>query len=144
MCSGWCNNWVTRQHARCNNKNSSVFYSLQLINARTCNYSCTSSWWWVSTAETCRVAYRNVINWISRILLENYWIKFYCCHYRKFWAPVWLYAICRKNSTSINFAIVSFKVTWVPWSGERVEISYSFWDCTSAPQRMRATRNNGK
>jgi len=21
MCSGWCNNWVTRQHARCNNKN---------------------------------------------------------------------------------------------------------------------------
>ena len=28
MCSGWCNNWVTRQHARCNNeskkKNCSV------------------------------------------------------------------------------------------------------------------------
>ena len=22
MCSGWCNNWVTRQHARCNNENS--------------------------------------------------------------------------------------------------------------------------
>ena len=21
MCSGWCNNRVTRQHARCNNKN---------------------------------------------------------------------------------------------------------------------------
>jgi hypothetical protein len=21
MCSGWCNNWVTRQHARCNNEN---------------------------------------------------------------------------------------------------------------------------
>jgi len=21
MCSGWCNNWVTGQHARCNNKN---------------------------------------------------------------------------------------------------------------------------
>jgi len=20
MCSGWCNNWVTRQHARCDNK----------------------------------------------------------------------------------------------------------------------------
>jgi len=23
---------------------SSVFYSLQLINTRSCNYSCTSSW----------------------------------------------------------------------------------------------------
>ena len=22
MCSGWCNNWVTRQHARCNNENT--------------------------------------------------------------------------------------------------------------------------
>ena len=21
MCSGWCSNWVTRQHARCNNEN---------------------------------------------------------------------------------------------------------------------------
>ena len=40
--------------------NSSVFYSLQLINTRSCNYSCTSSWWWVSTPETCRAAYRNV------------------------------------------------------------------------------------
>jgi len=30
-----------------------------------CNYSCTSSWWWVSTPETCRAAYRNIINWIQ-------------------------------------------------------------------------------
>ena len=37
-----------------------------------CNYSCTSSSWWVSTPETCRAAYRNVINWISRILLDSY------------------------------------------------------------------------
>ena len=37
---------------------------------------CTSSWWWVSTAETCRAAYRNVINWISRNLLDNYSIWF--------------------------------------------------------------------
>ena len=22
MCSGWCNNWVTRQYARCNNENN--------------------------------------------------------------------------------------------------------------------------
>ena len=43
-----------------------------LINTRNCNYSCTSSWWWVSTPETCRAAYRNIINWISRILLDSY------------------------------------------------------------------------
>jgi len=49
-----------------------VFYSFQLINTRSCNYSCTSSWWWVSTPETCRAAYRNVINWISRILSDSY------------------------------------------------------------------------
>ena len=36
------------------------------------NYSCTSSWWWVSKPKTCRAAYRNVINWISRILLDSY------------------------------------------------------------------------
>jgi len=24
MCSGWCNNWVTRQHARCNNENKNI------------------------------------------------------------------------------------------------------------------------
>jgi len=29
---------------------------MQLINTRSCNYSCTSSWWWVSTPETCRAA----------------------------------------------------------------------------------------
>jgi len=52
--------------------NNSVFFSLHLINTRSCNYSCTSSWWWVSTSETCRVAYRNVINWIIRILLDSY------------------------------------------------------------------------
>jgi len=49
-----------------------VFYSLQLINTRSCNYSCTSSWWWESTPEICRAAYRNIINWISRILLDSY------------------------------------------------------------------------
>ena len=54
----------------------SVFYSLHLINTRSWNYSCTSSWWWVSTPETCRAAYRNVINSISRILLESYLIRF--------------------------------------------------------------------
>ena len=51
---------------------SDIDYSLQLINNRSCNYSCTSSWWWVSTTETCRAAYRNVINWISRNFLDNY------------------------------------------------------------------------
>ena len=25
MCSGWCNNWVTRQHARCNNENKVTY-----------------------------------------------------------------------------------------------------------------------
>jgi len=39
---------------------SSVFYSLQLINTRSCNYSCTSSWRRVSAPETCRAAYRNI------------------------------------------------------------------------------------
>jgi len=24
MCIGWCNNWVTQQHARCNNENKSL------------------------------------------------------------------------------------------------------------------------
>jgi len=43
-----------------------------LINTRSCTYSCTSSWWWVSTPGTCRAAYRNIINWRSRILLDNY------------------------------------------------------------------------
>jgi len=33
----------------------------RLINTRSCNYSCTRSWWWVSTPETCRAAYRNAI-----------------------------------------------------------------------------------
>ena len=43
-----------------------------LSNNRSCNYSCTSSWWWVSTSETCRVAYRNIINWISRFRLVQH------------------------------------------------------------------------
>jgi len=45
------------------------------MNTRSCIYSCTSSWWWVSTPEICRAAYRNVINWICHIFLESYWIK---------------------------------------------------------------------
>ena len=28
MCSGWCNNWVTWQHARSNNENKAVMFSL--------------------------------------------------------------------------------------------------------------------
>ena len=52
--------------------NGSGWYETRLINTRSCNYSCTSSWWWVSTPETYRAAYRNVIIWISRILLDNY------------------------------------------------------------------------
>jgi len=36
-----------------------------LTSARSCNYCCTSSWWWVSTPETCRAVYRNIINWIQ-------------------------------------------------------------------------------
>jgi len=59
-----------------NGVSNSVFYSLQLINTRSCNYSCTSSCWWVSTPETCRAAYRNVINWIIGILLDDYYIRF--------------------------------------------------------------------
>jgi len=46
-----------------------LFYSLQLTSAKSCNYSCTSSWWWVSTPETCRTVYRYVINWIRSHLV---------------------------------------------------------------------------
>jgi hypothetical protein len=53
-----------------------LLYSLRLINMRSYNYNCTSSWWWVSTPETCRAAYKNVINWIIRILLDSYEIRF--------------------------------------------------------------------
>ena len=48
---------------------SSVFYSLQLTSARSCKYSCTSSWRWVSTPETCRAVYRYLINWIQSHLV---------------------------------------------------------------------------
>jgi len=41
----------------------------RLTIPRSCNYSCTSSWWWVSTPETCRAAYRNIINWIQSHLV---------------------------------------------------------------------------
>jgi len=50
---------------------SSVFYSLLLINTRSCNYSSTSSWWLVSTTETCRAAYRNIINCWTVIKLDS-------------------------------------------------------------------------
>ena len=56
---------------------SSVFYSLQLINTRSCNCGCTSSWRRVSTPETRRAVYRNIINWLSRILLDSCWIQLY-------------------------------------------------------------------
>jgi len=45
--------------------NESRWYSTWLTSARSYNYSCTSSWWWVSSPETCRAAYRNIINWIQ-------------------------------------------------------------------------------
>ena len=59
----------------------------------------------------------------------------YCRHYRKIWAPVWLYAICRKNCAFINFTIDSFKHTGVPRRGEWVEMSYSFRDCTTCSSK---------
>jgi hypothetical protein len=34
-----------------------------------CNCSCTSSWWWVSSHETCRAAYRSIINLIQSHLV---------------------------------------------------------------------------
>ena len=45
--------------------NEGGWQQTRLTSARSCNYSCTSSCWWVSTPETCRAAYRNVINWIQ-------------------------------------------------------------------------------
>jgi len=52
--------------------NESWRYQTRLTSARSCNYSCTSSWWWVSTPETCRAAYRNVLNWIQSHLFDSY------------------------------------------------------------------------
>jgi len=43
--------------------NRIYYHPLSLLSWK--NYGCTSSWWWVSTTETCRDAYRNVINWIQ-------------------------------------------------------------------------------
>ena len=40
-------------------------HQVDLTSARSCNYSCTNSWWWLSTPEICRVVYRSVINWIQ-------------------------------------------------------------------------------
>jgi len=54
-----------------NKISSSVFYSMQLASARSCNYSCTSSWWWVSTPETCGAAYRNIIKWTQGALWDS-------------------------------------------------------------------------
>jgi hypothetical protein len=48
---------------------SGTFHSLHLTSARSCNYSCTSSWWWVSTPETRRATYRNIINWTQSHLV---------------------------------------------------------------------------
>ena len=45
--------------------NENGWQKIRLISTTSCNYSCTSYWWWVSTPETCRAAYRNVINWIQ-------------------------------------------------------------------------------
>jgi len=64
--------WLTAMNKLYISISGSVFWSLRLINNRSCNYSCTSSWCWMSTPETCRAAYRNIINWISRILLDSY------------------------------------------------------------------------
>ena len=49
--------------------NDSRRQQTQLTSARSCNYSCTSSWWWVSTPKTCRAVYRYVINWIQSHLV---------------------------------------------------------------------------
>ena len=46
-----------------------LFYSLELTSDRSCNYCCTSSWRWVSTPETCRAVYRNVMNWTQSHLV---------------------------------------------------------------------------
>jgi len=54
---------------------SSLYFCRQLYMFRvltpiirswySCNYSCTSFCWWVSTPETCRAACRNIIIWIQ-------------------------------------------------------------------------------
>ena len=64
--------WLTAMNKSNVSISSSVISSFQLISTRSCNYSCTSSLRWMSTPETCRAAYRNVINWISHILLDSY------------------------------------------------------------------------
>jgi len=34
--------------------------------------TCFGCWHPLSTPETCRAAYRNIVNWISHILLDSY------------------------------------------------------------------------
>ena len=50
----------------------SFWYWLTGSTTRSCNYSCRSSWWWMSTPEICRAAYRNIINWIQSLLLLSH------------------------------------------------------------------------
>jgi len=76
MCSGWCNNWVTRQHARCNNKNRddlvrfSFFSSLQCTTlifcmaAKLCNIS-SHSCWITTTIYALRLALEHLLAFCS-------------------------------------------------------------------------------
>jgi len=82
------------------------FYSTQLTITRSCNYSCTSSWWWVSTHETCRDAYRNVMNWISRMLLGQWLNSIHDARTRE-------YKICWRHSNMEGGLIYYRKLTIV-------------------------------
>ena len=46
---------------------SYVRYTYRTVHMNQCQHK--------STPETCRAAYRNVMNWISCILLDSYWIR---------------------------------------------------------------------
>ena len=104
---------------------SSVSYSLQLINTRSCNYSCTSSWWRVSPPETCRAAYRNVINWISRILLDSYKISVcilcaywlvHACGLNRFAACMYVYRSDCGHVCTLWFAVAICLILSEWWS----------------------------
>jgi len=48
---------------------SLLYFCMQLYMSRVLTPIVRSSWWWVSTPETSRAAYKNIINWIQSHLV---------------------------------------------------------------------------
>jgi len=77
--------------------NYSLCDLLQLFTTRSCNYSCASSWWWVSTPEICRAGYTIVMNWIQLQIFGKF-LNPTCLHVK-------IYVYCL-NCWSQNMAVL--------------------------------------